>query len=199
MGFKCKRQIIESVQVPDRKRLKRYLGITKTMVRCRGYNGGNAMFCIKCGTEIEDDSQFCKKCGVSVYRKTGGVCSKCGIEIEDDSVFCRNCGASVQQKEETDYTQIYPYVTKIHAGEKQNTRVIHMIGSSSTGIGSNIEKIVGLIGGIMMIMSGYMDYISINYIGRYNFRLCERSEDWKILVGLVIASIIAVFIDASFF
>ena len=69
------------------------------------------MFCKKCGTQIDDDSDFCSKCGakqnekgeakqyvtIEIPQHKQKYCSNCGEKVYDNEVICRNCNEIIEE------------------------------------------------------------------------------------------------------
>lgn len=52
-----------------------------------------ATVCSNCGKDNEKDAVFCVKCGTKLEEKL--VCKACGTPLEERDVFCRKCGTKV--------------------------------------------------------------------------------------------------------
>lgn len=61
------------------------------------------MFCINCGSKLDEDALFCTNCGKKVAegvsKKEIKFCMNCGSKLDEDSSFCSNCGKKVEYNE----------------------------------------------------------------------------------------------------
>ena len=57
------------------------------------------MFCCTCGNELETDAVFCSKCGTKIEdnSEVHKFCIGCGNALDKDSVFCTKCGKRVNE------------------------------------------------------------------------------------------------------
>lgn len=51
--------------------------------------------CIKCGYELNDDSEFCTQCGISQPQSAQKKCNNCGADLTSNDVFCKSCGTAI--------------------------------------------------------------------------------------------------------
>jgi len=58
------------------------------------------MKCLKCGTEITEDSAFCHMCGEKIPPAVL-KCSCCGTELSEGSIYCCACGTKLGDAHES--------------------------------------------------------------------------------------------------
>ncbi len=74
----------------------------KLCIRCNAELDKSALFCPKCGTKQEKQSQeeqpHEKQHDETSQSKERVIrfCSKCGAEVTEGAVFCQNCGSKIQ-------------------------------------------------------------------------------------------------------
>lgn len=58
------------------------------------------MFCVNCGSKLDDDAVFCTNCGKKITdiisKEEIKYCTNCGNKLDKDSVFCTNCGKKIE-------------------------------------------------------------------------------------------------------
>lgn len=58
------------------------------------------MFCVNCGSKLDDDAVFCTNCGKKITdiisKEEIKYCTNCGNKLGKDSVFCTNCGKKIE-------------------------------------------------------------------------------------------------------
>ena len=61
------------------------------------------MFCVNCGSKLDEDALFCTNCGKKVAEEVSKeeikFCMNCGSKVDEDSSFCSNCGKKVEYNE----------------------------------------------------------------------------------------------------
>ena len=61
------------------------------------------MFCVNCGSKLDEDALFCTNCGKKVAEEVSKeeikFCMNCGSKLDEDSSFCSNCGKKVEYNE----------------------------------------------------------------------------------------------------
>lgn len=58
--------------------------------------------CIKCGYELNDNSEFCTQCGISQPQNVLKKCNNCGSDLTANDVFCKSCGNAINSQNSSD-------------------------------------------------------------------------------------------------
>ena len=79
------------------------------------------MKCLKCGEELDEESNFCTNCG---YKIAITKCPKCNEHLEGDELFCSNCGYKLNNNDSLNNKNIF--TTNINSKgltNKLNTKI----------------------------------------------------------------------------